>query len=294
MLALVPDEPSWDVPERIFAAVEYLVLGDEAPDYRRASDPWETFRSIVVERSEWVAQFVRERTIQTNEPQRSWALLPLFLTIAQTTGKQLDLLELGTSAGLNLLWDRYGYEYSADRWGPADSALHLSGVERRPVPARLLRTECMVRRRRGVDVAPIDGTSDEGVRRLFSFVTRPEYRERVRCAVEVLRGCPVELIRGDYVELLPDLVAERDAAALTVVFQTISTIYLPIERVLRLRELVDEAGAHGPLAWISTPTPEEHGLRGRQYPLELALWPGGERRLVAEMPNGGDWLDWTG
>jgi hypothetical protein len=294
VLALVPEEPSWDVPERIFAAVEYLVLGDEAPDYRRASDPWEAFRSIVVERSEWIAQFVRERTIQTNEPQRSWALLPLFLTIAQTTGRQLDLLELGPSAGLNLLWDRYRYTYSAGAWGPADSALRLRGVERRPVPARLLRTECTVRRRRGVDVAPIDGTSGEGVRTLFSFVTRPEYRDRVRRAVEVLRSCPVELIRGDYVELLPDLLTERDDAALTVVFQTISTIYLPTERVLRLRELVDAAGADGPLAWISTPTPEEHRLRGREYPLELALWPGGERRLVAEMPNGGDWLDWTG
>jgi hypothetical protein len=236
---------------------------------------------------------VRERTIQTNEPQRCWALLPLFLTVARMAGKQLDLLELGTSAGLNLLWDRYRYEYSRGTWGPVDSPLRLRGVERRAVPAELLETTVAVRRRRGIDVAPVDATSDEGLRILFSFVIRPEYRERVRRAAEALRAEPVELIRGDYLDLLPRLLADRDDDALTVVFQTISTIYLPIERVFHLRELVDAAGGEGPLAWVSTPTPEEHGLRGREYPLELALWPGGERRLIAEMPNGGEWLDWA-
>lgn len=114
----------------------------------------------------------------------------------------------------------------------------------------------------------------------------------MRRAADVLRGERVELIRGDYVDLLPDLLARRDDGALTVVFQTISTIYLPPERVTHLREIVDAAGAEGPLGWISTPTPEEHGLRGHEYPLELALWPHADRRLVAETSNAGEWLDW--
>ncbi len=291
--SLIPADPSWDVPHRLLAAVEYLVLGAEVPDYREAVEPWEAFRAIVAERSEWVREFVRERTIQTNEPQRCWALLPLFLTVARTTEKPLDLLELGSSAGLNLLWDRYRYEYTGGSWGPSESPLQLRGEERRAVPGDLLATEAVVARRRGIDVAPIDATTDDGLRVLWSFVTRPEYRERVRRAAELLRAEPVELVRGDYLDVLPELLAERDERTLTVVFQTISTIYLPTERVFRLRELVDAAGAQAPLAWISTPTPEEHGLRGRQYPLELALWPGGERRLVAEMPNHGDWLDWA-
>ena len=68
-----------------------------------------------------------------------------------------------------------------------------------------------------------------------------------------------------------------------VVFQTLSTVYLSDEERGRLREIVDAAGEEGPLAWISTPTPEEHGQRRGDYPLELAIWPGGERRFVARM-----------
>lgn len=293
--SLAPEEPAWDVPHRLLAAVEYLVLGGEAVDYREAEDPWEAFRSIVEARCDWVRDFVQERTIQTNDPQRSWALLPLFLTVARAAGgRPLDLLELGASAGLNLLWDRYRHEYGAGGWGPEDAPLVLRGDERLPVPPELLATEVVVRRRRGVDLAPVDASSEDGIRTLLSFGTRPAYRGRVALAAEVLRREPPELVQGDYVELLPQLLAEREQGALTVVFQTISTIYLSPERVARVREVIEEAGRDAPLAWISTPTPEEHGLRGRQYPLELALWPGGRRRLVGETSNAGEWLEWLG
>jgi hypothetical protein len=99
-------------------------------------------------------------------------------------------------------------------------------------------------------------------------------------------------VRGDYLDLLPAILRDRDDDALTVVFQTISTVYLADEGRTRLRVIVDEGGADGPLAWISTPTPEEHGQRRGDYPLELAVWPGGERRIVARMNIRGEWLEW--
>jgi hypothetical protein len=115
---------------------------------------------------------------------------------------------------------------------------------------------------------------------------------RLDHAREVIRESPPELIRGDYLELLHWLLRQRDDAALTVVFQTLSSVYLSDEGRTRLRAIVDVAGAEGPLAWISTPTPEEHGRRGGDYPLELALWPPGERRIVGRMNVRGEWLEW--
>jgi hypothetical protein len=290
----VPDSPEWDVPHRILAAVDYLVLDGAAPEYRGLDQEWPAFRALVAEHADFVGRFIREQPIQTNEPQRCWALLPLFLTVGRTAGKPLDLVELGTAAGLNLLWDRYRYEYESGTWGPPSSPIALRGEQRAPFPLDILRTEVDVRRRRGIDLAPVDATTDDGITLLSCFTVDESRRERVRRAAEVLRREPPELIRGDYLELLPALLAARDDAALTVVFQTISTIYLPLAARERLRAIVDDAARDGPLAWISTPTPEEHNLRGRQYPLELAVWPGIERRLVAEMSNGGDWLDWWG
>ena len=87
-------------------------------------------------------------------------LLPCFLDVARRAGVEIiDLLELGSSAGLNLLWDRYRYRYEAGTWGATNAPLSLSGEER-PVP----RSCCVrprVRHRRGVDLSPIDLTRPE-------------------------------------------------------------------------------------------------------------------------------------
>ena len=100
--------------------------------------------------------------MQTNEVQRAWALLPGFLTVAD--GRPLDLLELGPSAGLNLVWDRYGNRYSTGSWG--DGGLELAGNDRLPPPAELLEREVEVVRRRGVDLSPVDVTTEHGARLL--------------------------------------------------------------------------------------------------------------------------------
>ena len=46
--------------------------------------------------------------------------------------------ELGPSAGLNLLWDRYRYVYRAGTWGASGSPVVLRGEELHPVPADML------------------------------------------------------------------------------------------------------------------------------------------------------------
>jgi Uncharacterized protein conserved in bacteria (DUF2332) len=67
--------------------------------------------------------------------------------------------------------------------------------------------------------------------------------------------------------------------------RTISTIHLPLERRRRVKEIL--ATVPG-IVYVETPTPEEHNLRGRQYPLAI------DGRIAAEMDNGGGWLAWQG
>jgi hypothetical protein len=291
-LSLLPESPTWDMPHRLLAGARWLVSSEQADDFDSAEDPWASFRALLEGHDEWLARFVREHPVQTNEAQRCWVLLPIFLTVARLAGRPLDLVELGTSGGLNLLWDRFGYRYEAGTWGDLSAPLQLQGEERRTVPRELLRTEVNVRRRIGIDLDPVDVTSEDGIRLLDTFVRDEGYRSRVRRAADVVRLNPPELVRGDYLDLLPAILRDRDDDALTVVFQTISTVYLADEGRTRLRVIVDEGGADGPLAWISTPTPEEHGQRRGDYPLELAVWPGGERRIVARMNIRGEWLEW--
>ena len=288
------EELSWDVPLRLFGGVHYLELAGIEP--YALSGEWDDFRSALEVRGDFLNRFVREQAVQTNEVQRCFALLPAFLALAREHGAEaLDLVELGPSAGLNLLWDRYAYVYRAGRWG--SSELLLRGVEYTPVPREVLERRPAVRQRLGIDLNPVDVTSDHGARLLHAFIWpgRVERAQRLKQAIAILRREPPTLVRGDYVELLPTVLADRDDEALTVVFQTASTGYIGRERRAELRELLEEAGREGPLGWISTRAVEElEEDRHDSYELEVALWPRGGRRLLLRCDFHGRWLRWRG
>jgi len=75
---------------------------------------WEEFRACVeAHREEVLATTVAHRT-QTNEPARCATLLPLLARLPPP----LALLEVGASAGLCLLTDRYGYDYGGHQVEP--------------------------------------------------------------------------------------------------------------------------------------------------------------------------------
>jgi hypothetical protein len=290
------DDPDFHDPLRLFGAVHHLVLTGVAPD--ALSGDWDDFARALEEGADEIRGRLRVQDVQTNEVQRCVALLPAFLTVARETGRPVELLELGPSAGLNLLLDRYRYRYEAGSWGPEASVLELVAAERGGrAPADLLATALDIRRRRGIDLAPVDATSEAGYLLLRSFLW-PGLEDRVRrldAAVGVVRAEPEppELIRGDYVDLLPGLLAERPDDAVTIVFQTASTGYLPADAAARLRGSLNAAGEDGrPLAWVSTRRHDEReGTDETAYELEVRVWPGPER-LAALLDFHGNSLDW--
>jgi hypothetical protein len=256
-------------------------------------DPWSDPVPVLEQRRDWLRRFVSTQGVQTNEVQRSWLLLPCFLELARRTGVEtLDLIEFGTSAGLNLVWDRYRYRYEQGAWGAEGAPLELSGEERRPVPGELLRIAPRVRRRRGIDLSPLDVTRPGDALLLKAFVWADQHQrlERLDRAVETLRGQPPELERGDAVERLPALLAERLPGALTVVFQTAVRGYISREDWKRLLVTLDEAGKKFPLGLVSVSQPAagEH----RYWGLWIRLWPDGEKRLLAHAGFHGQWLEW--
>jgi hypothetical protein len=274
------DDPPWDFPLRFLAGLHFLVLEGRAS--------WDDVDGAVEEEREFLVRFVQERVVQTNEVQRAWALLPAFLTLVD--GRPLEVLELGPSAGLNLVWDRYRYGYSTGEWG--SGPLLLSGDDRVPPPAELLATGVSVVRRRGVDLRPVDVTTDEGARLLESFVWADQAAriERLQTAISILREDPPELVAGDYVAALPELLADRVPGAQLIVFETASTQYLSRDEHERLRESMHHAGRDEPFVYLTTRSaPEEDG-----YSLKAIDWPSGDERVIVRLDFHGAWLDYRG
>jgi hypothetical protein len=214
-------------------------------------------------------------------------LLPLFLH-ALGDAAAVDVVELGTSAGLNLVWDRYRYRYEGGTWGPAGSGVTLSGEERRPLPADLLGRRPGIRSRVGIDQAPVDVTTEEGARLLRAFVWagQDERLARLDLAIEALRADPPKLVRGDVAETLPAVLAGLPADGVTLVFQTGLLGYLTDDGRARVRDLLD--APDGELVFVSSGRPRENP---RTWGMRIYR-PGGRREFMGHADYHGAWLDY--
>jgi hypothetical protein len=198
------------------------------------------------------------------------------------------LLEVGSSAGLNLLLDKYFVEGTTRSWGPEDSPLRLTGqFESGDPEAAVLR----VAQRRGCDLNPIDVHSAGSADLLRSFVW-PEHVERARrldAALRVARSSPPVTIDaspatpwvGEHAGTLPDGMA-------TVIYHSIVLPYLDSGERERFAAAVRAAGERarrsGPLAWISM---EPRDDDPSAVELLCRTWPDGRSvRLARTTPHG--------
>jgi hypothetical protein len=274
------------VPLRLFGGVHYLVLSGRAPE------AWHSFPETLRTHREWLTRFVDEQPVQTNEVQRCWGLLPAFLTVADS--RPIDLVELGPSGGLNLLWDRYRYRYDGMRWGAADSPLGLTGEALDGPPRGILEREAVVCSRAGIDRQPVDLTTEGGALLLQSFVwaDQEERLARLRCAIEVLRRDPPRLVQGNYVEELPRVLSGRDLSHLTLLYHSASLSYLPREVRERVRAAIAAEGERGSLAYVSYEFDEDARESYEGFGLDVRSYPGGEVRRLARLDGHANRLRW--
>ncbi len=269
------------MPLRLLGGLHFLVLAGRAD--------WDDVDGALDDEGEFLSQFMRNQSVQTNEVRRAWGLLPAFLTL---DAPHVDLVELGASAGLLLALDRYDYRYSSGSWGNGTDALVLGGEDRRGPPVDLFGRGLSVERRIGLDLEPVP-LDEDGARLLEAFVW-PDQRERIerlRQAIAVARTCELDLRRGDYVDLLGAVLAARRDDALMVVFHSVSTTYLDDDRYRELTSVLARGGADGPLARVSFEGPR-HDPDFRGVALELTRWPGGETSRLAVVDFHAAWLEW--
>lgn len=223
----------------------YPCLGGEASP----ADSWPLMRDAIA-RHQVELHDALAIPPQTNEVGRSVALLAgLFDLVAATGQRRIRLLEVGASAGLNLLVDEF--RFSGDGWeyGPPDSELVIDHAIIGPVrPAGFEIVE-----RRGCDVDPVDASTPDGRQFLTSFVWPFDLHRhrRLAAALRVADSHPVTVDRASASDWLADQLMVTDHDALTVVWHSITQLYWPQAEVDAVDALLERHGSEGRLARVS-------------------------------------------
>ena len=274
-----------------------LVLGDLHPSRRRDGHQDPRFATAVLDAVRAGGALLGDflsRPVQTNEVHRSGALVPGLLEIAGRIDLPLDLFEIGSSGGLNLLCDRFHYRLGDRSLAPeeagAGSVVWIepawSGA---PCPdAAPLR----VRNRSGVDPTPLDLRDPTVARRGRAYVW-PDQAQRLAnfdAAVELLGRSDVHVETGNAARWLPAELPVRAPGACAVVLHSIMWQYMPPEDrsavEAAIREEGDRATPERPLAWLRF-EPRRDAL---SCELTLDLWPrapdADRERLAWTHPHG--------
>lgn len=198
-------------PNLFFAAVR--CVGGLPPDGHALDEVMEKHAGAI-------ANIMRSRTTQTNEPGRCAVLLPVLSLLPQP----LAILEVGAAAGLCLLPDRYGYDYGRCLIAPPESTrttapiFPCSANEFTPVPNTLPR----IAWRKGIDLNPLSLASSSDMDWLATLVW-PEQSvrlERLKAAIVTARQDPPLVSSGDLRKDLESALKDAPAGMTRVVFHT--------------------------------------------------------------------------
>jgi len=310
LLALVAEAPpTAHLPPLLLATVHYLVLGGLdhplAAVYAGDStaDPVPLFRDLCLSHRREVLEVLAVRRVQTNEVGRSSLIGPALSWAAGRLGEPLSLIDVGSSAGLNMICDQFLLDYGpCGAIGPPDSdvVVECRVVSRPPpVPARLP----AISHRVGVDLDPPDLHDPDDARWLLACVWPGTQRlARTERAIALARRDPPEVIEGDALRVLPDLLRGKDDGVRCVV-TTWSFAYLRVEQRPAFVDILARAGQERPVVWIACdgrglvelidPGPAaEDGMTADVMSAVTFDADGAHPELLGFVHSHGRWLDW--
>ncbi|MGA1052505.1 MAG: DUF2332 domain-containing protein [Ilumatobacteraceae bacterium] len=263
ILAILRHAPTeQQVPVLLMAAVHSVVLAEPSLDLAAhypttggdasAESAIPAFVDFCHDEADRLGEIVATHRTQTNEVGRASLLLPGLALVHAEVGP-IGMLDVGTSGGLNLLLDRFRYEYRPGGSIGSESTVHLVCDVEGDVP--LPSSIPTLASRLGTDIDPIDVTDDERARWLLACIWPDQLDrfERVQAAIELARVEPVPVIRSDAVEAVTERVRAMDGHP--VVTNSWVLNYLSDSDRIRYVDALDRIGHEIDLSWVYAECP---------------------------------------
>ena len=288
-------------PNLFFASVHYLLLTGAAdplsayyatltPSPLPPAEAGAHLRNFVLNHCEEIVPLLKSRLVQTNEVRRSAYLFPaLTLAASHFESRPLALVEIGTSAGLNLLWDKYQYTYGPGAaYGDLSSPVHIASSFCGTLPAILAAPMPVVSRRIGLDLNIVDSTVPDQAAWLRALIW-PEHDDRrhlMDAALKHRAKFALDLRAGDGFAILPALERDVPIESLLCVYHTHVANQIPPEARECFLETIAGIGAHRDVI---------HLFNNIKPALHLTVYRDGTRIIDAPVANTDGharWIEW--
>ena len=302
----------------VFSTFHYLVLAGVDAEFttawqREEQEPGSVedleprFERFALDHRESISDLVaRHPGAQLNEVNRCAYLLPALATVARSRRQPLALLEVGTSAGLLLNFDRYSYRYGDVRYGP-QSNVSIECEVRAPLPRLDMP---VVPWRLGIDRRPIDLLDDDAALWLLAGIYPGDDARaaRVRGAITEARKHPPSVIAGQALDVQAFATQAPQDLALTI-STTAVLMYLDAASRIELRRAIEVLGQSRSVDWLMCEPPAVLASLGADVGDLVAPYAGGtdfvgplvrlasdrgRPELLALTGPHASWVEWVG
>ena len=288
------------VPLRIAGGLHALHLSGEAPElgtiYRgEKADEIALVANAIAAHEQRLLPWL-DGPPQTNEAGRSANFIAAMLWLVERgLPPRFECREIGSSAGINLMMDRYRYELSGVMVGPEPGAIAFAPEwEGPPPPDRPFEIVSL----KGCDVAPVNLRDPAQALRLKAFIW-PEHHirfARMDAAIVAATAQAPDLVKMNAADFVEAELAKPQAEGTTrVVMHSIVWQYVPTDQQDRVTAAIEAAGARATaeraLAWIAV----EANRNTHRHELIVRYWPGGSdgKQLAISHPHGAS-VAWQG
>lgn len=288
------------VPNLLFGAVHYLLFkGTEhelsyfypslLENPKEAKDSFQPFKDFCFQHFEEISKILKSKIVQTNEVRRCAYLYPAISSIYQRTNKPLALIEIGTSAGLQLYMDQYSYDSGNEQiYGVKGSEIHITSEAKGGIFPAIGAVIPVVATRIGIDLHINDVSNEEDFLWLKSLIW-PEHHERRELfenAARYVSDKSLKLIEGDGVALLHELVDDIPEEQQICVFHTHVANQMPVETRSDLLNQIERIGMHRDVFHLYNNIHDGY--------LHLDYYLNGKESLntIAETEGHGRWFIW--
>jgi hypothetical protein len=292
LLSVIRRNHSQPPPNVFLGAIHYLLMkGADSPlrgfypsivdDPQPIAGVAEPFREFVLAHEDQIVDVANSRLTQTNESRRCVALLPAVM--AAQLG-HFHLIDLGTSAGLNLAMDRYRYDWDGLKWGP-ESPVDLA-TEVRGDPPQLHNIDILSRTGLDLNVLRPENPDDRLWLDALIWPEQHERRHRLRAAMAVATTAEMELIEGDVLDLLAGVLRGLPGDEPAVIVNSFVLNQFEAAQRESLVDLIDEGRAKRRIFRVS--------LEILQIGDPLPRLEIGEEPILAQLGTAhhhGEWID---
>jgi hypothetical protein len=256
-------------------------------------DPFPLLRDFVNQHRDAVTHLVETRVTNTNEVGRANILHAGFRALTKESAAPLHLVEIGPSAGLNMIWDRYGVRYLKD--GVAGAVVN---------PGAALTMDCELRGDRtppfdvtpnvagrvGLELNPVNlaNADDRDWLRALMWPDQVPRMRRLERAIELFAEEKPPIRAGNALDLLPEALAEIPQDRTACVYHTIAVYQFSTAMKETLEDILTVAGLRRPVWRLA------FEFDGKECTVNLIRYADGVRdeKILANAHPHGTWIEW--